>query len=93
MKMDQKTCDSNLLNRFFDEEIGPDEFARMTHHLKYCPSCQEVLRHNRSVSKLLRTGFDEALAPIEFSTRRGRVGSDSQKEGPLVDGTQRPICV
>jgi hypothetical protein len=83
MKMDQKTCDSNLLNRFFDEELGPDEFARMTHHLKYCPSCQEVLRHNRSVSKLLRTGFDEALAPIDFKAlEQGVLALIHKKRGP-----------
>jgi len=62
MKMGQKTCDSNLLNRFFDEELGPHEFARMTRHLKYCLSCQEALRHNQSVSALLKTGLDEVLA-------------------------------
>jgi anti-sigma factor RsiW len=66
MKMDQMTCDPNLLNRFFDEELAPDESARMAHHLKYCPSCQEALRDNQAVSTLLRTGLDEALARIKF---------------------------
>lgn len=66
MKMNQMTCDPNLLNRFFDEELGPDESARMAHHLKYCGSCQEALRDNQSVSALLRTSLDEALARISF---------------------------
>jgi len=34
----------------------------VTHHLKYCPSCQKVLRDNQSVSTLLKTGLDEMLA-------------------------------
>jgi len=83
MTMDQKTCDSNLLNRFFDEELGPDEFARMTHHLKYCPSCQEVLRHNRSVSTLLRTGLDEVLAHANFEeAEEGVLALIQKKRGP-----------
>jgi hypothetical protein len=83
MKMDQMTCDSNLLNRFFDEELGPDEFARMTHHLKYCPSCQEVLRHNRSVSTLLRTGLDEVRAQANLEQmEEGVFALIHRKRGP-----------
>jgi anti-sigma factor RsiW len=83
MKMDQKTCDSNLLNRFFDEELGPDESARMAHHLKYCPSCQETLRHNQSVSTLFRTGLDEVLAPINFEkVEEGVLALMHKKRGP-----------
>lgn len=83
MKMNQMTCDPNLLNRFFDEELGPDESARMAHHLKYCGSCQEALRDNQSVSALLRTSLDEALARISFEeVEEGVLALIHRKRGP-----------
>jgi hypothetical protein len=66
MKMDQTTCDPTLLNRFFDEELGPDEYAPMIHHLKSCPSCQKAFRDNQSVSSLLKAGVDGALAHVSL---------------------------
>lgn len=83
MKMNQMTCDPNLLNRFFDQELGPDESARMAHHLKYCGSCQEALRDNQSVSALLRTSLDEALARISFEeVEEGVLALIHRKRGP-----------
>jgi anti-sigma factor RsiW len=83
MKMDQITCDPNRLNRFFDGELGPDESARMAHHLKYCRSCQEALRDNQSVCTLLRTGLDEALARINFEeVEEGVLALIHRKRGP-----------
>jgi anti-sigma factor RsiW len=60
------TCDPDLLNRFFDKELGPDESARVAHHLKYCRTCQASLRDSQSVSALLRTSLEEAVAHINF---------------------------
>ena len=59
--MSQKTCDPGLLNRFFDEELGPGEFAHITEHLKACPACQRVLRENQTLSNHIRAGLDEEL--------------------------------
>ena len=83
MKMDQMTCDPNLLNRFFDGELGPDESARMAHHLEYCRSCQQALRDNQSVSTLLRTGLDEVLARINLeAVEEGVLALIHSKRGP-----------
>jgi anti-sigma factor RsiW len=83
MKMDQMACNANLLNRFFDGELGPDESARMAHHLKYCRSCQEALRDNQSVSTLLRTSLDEALARINLEeVEEGVLALIDRKRGP-----------
>lgn len=66
MKSNQTICDPTLLNRFFDQELGPDEYARMTGHLKSCASCQKALRDNQSVSSLVKSHLEEALAHVNL---------------------------
>lgn len=57
MGKDKTACDPTLLNRFFDEELAPDEHARVTKHLKDCPSCQEALRDYQVISTTLKIGL------------------------------------
>jgi anti-sigma factor RsiW len=64
--MNQKMCDQGLLNRFFDEELGPGEYAHMTEHLKACPACQRVLRENQALSNHLGAGLDEELSRADL---------------------------
>ncbi|MBN1842194.1 MAG: zf-HC2 domain-containing protein [Deltaproteobacteria bacterium] len=62
MKMDPTICDPTLLNRFFDQELGPDEYALMSEHIKHCPSCQKALQDAEAISTLFRTGLDKELS-------------------------------
>jgi len=62
MKRDQIRCESELLNRFFDQEIGMDEMDRLDRHLKDCPFCQKVLRDNRSIAAFFRTGLEKEIS-------------------------------
>lgn len=81
--MDQMTCDVNLLNRFLDEELGPDESAWMVQHLKSCRSCQEALRDSQAVSTLIRTSLDEALARINLEeVEEGVLAAIHRKRSP-----------
>jgi len=62
MKMDPTICDPALLNRFFDQELGPDEYALMTEHIKHCPSCQKALQDAEAISALFSTALDKELS-------------------------------
>jgi anti-sigma factor RsiW len=73
MTTDQTSCDSIMLSRFFDKELGPGEHARIDKHLKYCPACQKVLRANQSISSLLSTGLEEALSHADVEDFEERV--------------------
>jgi hypothetical protein len=64
--MNQKMCDQGLLNRFFDEELGPGEHAHITEHLKACQACQRVLRENQALSDHLRGVLDEELSHADL---------------------------
>jgi hypothetical protein len=59
--MNESMCDQGLLNRFFDKELGPGEYAPMMEHLETCPACERALRENQALSNHLRAGLDEAL--------------------------------
>lgn len=73
MKIDETTCDPTLLNRFLDQELAPDEHARIRNHLKDCPACQKAVRDNQSVTSLFKTGLDEALAHVNLEDMEARV--------------------
>ncbi|HBF42165.1 MAG TPA: hypothetical protein DDW42_00780 [Desulfobacteraceae bacterium] len=61
MKKTSHQCNTDLLNRFFDHELDPDEQARFSRHVKECPSCQEALKDNQSISDLFKACVDEKI--------------------------------
>ncbi|MDM8522234.1 zf-HC2 domain-containing protein [Desulfococcaceae bacterium HSG8] len=66
MKKNHDKCNPLLLNRFFDQELGPDEHARVSKHLRDCPSCQKALRENQSLSALVADNFEKTVSGTRF---------------------------
>lgn len=67
------TCNTEQLNRYMDHEIPADDQALVTTHLKQCPRCQEIVRQNRSIAQLLRTGIQEEVSRVDLTAIETRV--------------------
>ena len=67
------SCDPVMLNRYFDQELGPDESEQIGEHLKTCPSCQKALRDNQVISTYFREGLNEELSLADFEALEKRV--------------------
>ena len=64
--MSRNMCDVGLLNRFFDQELGPEESVRIREHLKQCASCQRALQENQTLSAQFKTGLDQELSRADL---------------------------
>ena len=62
MKKAHVECDQTLIDRFFDRELGQDEYNRVRKHLKDCPSCQEMLQDKQAISTLFRASLDKEIS-------------------------------
>jgi predicted anti-sigma-YlaC factor YlaD len=58
--------DDDALSAFVDEQLGPDEYARVSAHLQTCSECQDRLDGFRSVAALLRR-LPDLDPPRDFS--------------------------
>jgi hypothetical protein len=67
MKKQAYKCDSILLSRFFDGEIGLDEQRRLNRHLKECPECRKDLRDYTTLSRVFKKGLEEELEKVDFN--------------------------
>ncbi len=104
MNKSQDICNPIVLHRFFDNELGPEEHARTREHVRQCPSCQESLQKNRSLSDLFvrsvekavsQTNFDalekQVLSRVESGKRKKEKGK--RKKENLFSGFSRRILV
>lgn len=66
MKRVHTKCDSALLSRFFDQELGPEERAGISEHIQNCPSCQKALQDNKYISALFKAGLDKELSQTDL---------------------------
>ena len=62
MTTDKTACDPTMLSRFLDQELGPDDHARIDKHLEDCPACRKILRADQSISALFKAGLTEELS-------------------------------
>jgi hypothetical protein len=67
------TCDSSILNQFFDRELGSEESAKMSGHIEHCRTCKQELRDNRFVSSLLKAGVEQEIARVNLQEVEERV--------------------
>jgi len=65
MKRDH--CSLELLDRYYDGEISPDESKAVADHLDGCPACRKRLGARRVVSESVRAAADEAVSRTDFS--------------------------
>ncbi|OQY58601.1 MAG: hypothetical protein B6245_10955 [Desulfobacteraceae bacterium 4572_88] len=66
MKKGHTECDPILLGRFLDQELGPDQHARVEKHLRYCLSCQKAARNQHALADLLNTKVGKAVSLTDF---------------------------
>ena len=62
MKKAHVECDQSLIDRFFDGELGRDEYDRVRKHLEGCPTCQKALQDNQVISTLFRASLDGEIS-------------------------------
>ena len=83
MEKHKAICDSTLLNRLFDQELAPDEYAWIDKHLKDCRSCQETLRDTQSISTLFKGNLGKELSRAKLEQVEDNVlGLIQRKEAP-----------
>jgi anti-sigma factor RsiW len=73
MKKDIKNCNPELLDRYLDQELGPDDASMVAKHLEQCPSCQKALRENQAISGLFREKMHEVLSQVNLQAIETRV--------------------
>ena len=89
--MQPNRCDSAYLDRFFDQELGPDEDAWMATHVKHCPFCQKTIREHESISALIKTGLDKELAHVNLDQLEERVLMRIQRKQVPLQGQLRDL--
>ena len=60
MDDNQKSCNPEIISRFFDGELEADEYAAVTDHLEICPVCREKLANIQSISERVKEHIAEA---------------------------------
>lgn len=73
MKKRPYKCDSILLSRFLDGEIGLDGQWQLDRHLEECPECQKNLRDYRSLSGVFKKGLEKELAKVDFNRLQAKL--------------------
>jgi len=66
MWMKRDHCSLELLDRYYDGEISPDESKAVTDHLDGCPVCRKRLAARRTVTESVRAVADEAVSRTDF---------------------------
>jgi hypothetical protein len=51
-----------LLERFLDQEVGPEEHARISEHLGHCGPCQKALQDIQAISTLFQTSMKREIS-------------------------------
>jgi predicted anti-sigma-YlaC factor YlaD len=73
MKNSLKACNIELLDRYMDQELGPEELCLVDKHVAQCPSCRRALRDNKAVAELFRAKMDQELSRVNLQAMEARV--------------------
>ncbi len=65
MKSDH--CSSELLDRFYDDVLSPDELDAVTCHLNACPACRKRLAARKAVSASVRAAVNAVVSRTDFN--------------------------
>ena len=65
MKTRNSYCDPELLSRFYDGEITPEENEWAIEHISTCQKCQNELKLNEELSKKYKEKFHKELSAID----------------------------
>ncbi len=80
MKNKPMNCDPSLLSQFHDQELSPDENARVSSHVRDCPQCRKELQDLQAVSSLFKAGLDKELSRASLSRVQRNVLERIQKK-------------
>lgn len=74
---------SELLERYFDQELADEERALVENHLQDCPSCREELKAMEGLRRLMKTPVDEADSKENFYWVWQKIEREIQQEEKL----------
>lgn len=57
-----------MISRYVDQNLDPQEKRTLEHHLRACPGCQEAIEGQMAVHQLLGSA-EKFEAPLGFATR------------------------
>ncbi len=57
---------SELLEKYFDQEVSEKEKSLMEAHLHRCPTCQEALKSMEGIRNLIKNPVEEAVQKEDF---------------------------
>ncbi|MCP4664758.1 MAG: zf-HC2 domain-containing protein [Deltaproteobacteria bacterium] len=66
MKKVPTKCEPALVSRFSDGELGPEEHALLSSHLRDCASCQKTHRENQALSALFKASLEGELSQVNL---------------------------
>jgi hypothetical protein len=75
---------SELLEKYFDQEVTDEERSLVEGHLQGCPSCQDVLKSLNEVRNLIKAPVEEALRKEQFEWLWQRIKEEVQQEERLT---------
>jgi hypothetical protein len=75
---------SELLEKYFDQEVTDEERALVEGHLKGCASCQDVLKSLNELRHLIKAPVEEALRKEEFEWVWQRIREKIREEEKLT---------
>lgn len=79
MTMNRSICDSNALTRYLDQEVGPEERAAISDHLKQCPDCRKTFQELRLISGFFTAVMEKTLPPEGLEGLEDRVLAIARK--------------
>jgi len=62
MNTNSKSCDPILINRFFDNELEPEERSRISRHIDECLSCRKYLEDLKAMSLHVKGHIEEEVS-------------------------------
>jgi len=57
---------SRLLEKYFDQEVTPEERSLVEDHLSDCPACREALKSMENLTTLIKSPVEEAVEKETF---------------------------
>ena len=73
MTTGQQACDPTALDRFLDQEVGPEERAQISEHLGHCVPCQKALQDIQAISTLFKTSMEREISYGRLEDVEGQV--------------------
>lgn len=91
MKDKNPLCDPGLVSRFFDGELGAEEYDRVAGHVKDCPACRKRLEELGILSKDIRSFLTGSRKEASTGLEQKLLEAIQKKETPWWVKTKEVI--